>query len=186
VFGSSPMTLKIGRILKQHQYGKGTVRILIGGSRTGGCLIPGRRTLLAVALTMGLSGVLGAGCQGTHSLLGNDLGRPSQKVRADWDDVEAAVLASTAAGEVAVITALRQETRWTFDLKTILGERGQLVVTLEAGSAQARDGSALIGVQASLGRRGDSDRERRLVRAVVERLRELAGRDTAPLPTTPE
>jgi hypothetical protein len=174
------MSSKIGRIPCLQHSDKGFVRILIGIFRPAGSV----RFLIAAMLAVQVT--FGSGCEMPRLGLSLEPDRSSRSVRADWDDVEAAVMASTAAGEVAVVTATRQETRWTFDLKTILGERGVMVVTLEAGSADARDGSALIGVQAHLGRRGDPDRESRLVRAVVERLQELAGRETAPLPTTPE
>ncbi len=77
----------------------------------------------------------------------------------------------------------------TFQLVTV-GDEPARLVAMTRGSAQtpaakswgAAGGAGAIELSASVGRFGDTDRERKLLRAVRRRLEQLSGVDSSPLP----
>lgn len=109
----------------------------------------------------------------------------------DWNDVAAAVDAGARAAEMAVVNSSTSEdgrTR-TFALVTATDEPARLTATTKSSEAATRGkpwgaaaGAGPIELSASVGRFGDADRERKLLRAVRQRLERLSGVDSAPLP----
>ncbi|MBL8990728.1 MAG: hypothetical protein JNJ48_04010 [Phycisphaerae bacterium] len=111
-------------------------------------------------------------------------------VRADWDDIDAALDVGLLAGECAVVSDDRPRRgvvahAVTFTLRTIQGEPGTVTFRRQAeGPADPRGPEPITG-EAVLGRYRDADRERRLLAAVARRLEALAGVDWAPIPGSP-
>jgi len=103
-------------------------------------------------------------------------GPPGPRVlMADWDDVDAAVEVSVKKAEVALDGPPRRSPgRTVYRLRTVSDEPGELSVERGEGG--------LVTVSAKIGRFGeDKDREARLVSAVARRLKDLRGKDHAPL-----
>jgi hypothetical protein len=75
----------------------------------------------------------------------------------------------------------------TFELVTVTDEPARLVASLRGGDGAAMSwgaggGAGPVELSASVGRFGDTQRERKLLRAVRQRLEQLSGVDSAPLP----
>lgn len=145
------------------------------------CATPSRLIAALAALLIGIS--LFGGCQAFNSV---PTGPTSQVVRGDWDDVFAAVYVSLRESEAAAVDWSEVDRRWTFTMRDTQGLKGTLEIVLEGGSAEARDGSALIHVSATFPGARDDHRAGEIVSSVTKRLRELAGRGVAPLRDTPE
>lgn len=96
-------------------------------------------------------------------------------VLADWDDVDAAVEVAVKSAEVALDgPPRRSRSRMVYSLRTVSDEPGELVVE--------RAGGEVLTVSATIGRfGGDKEREARLVGAVVRRLKQLRGKEWAPV-----
>jgi hypothetical protein len=93
----------------------------------------------------------------------------------DFDDVRAAVEVSVGRSEMAVVRVDESTPgELVFELLTIRDEPSEL-------KARAAEGG-MVELSARIGRFGDERRERRLIGDVVERLRQLHGREVAPLP----
>ncbi len=117
----------------------------------------------------------------------------------DWNDVDAAVEAGSHAAEMSVLTSQLSEDgrRRTYELVSIDDSHARIVATIKssldavgAGDPRAGRGSAPrtgtgavpIELSASVGRFGDADQERKLLRAVRRRIEMLSGVNSAPLP----
>jgi hypothetical protein len=156
-----------------------------------------RSAALMGLVFLALTGALvPAGCGGVHHA---GRGSPAEEVdghtratvEADWDDVRAALTLAAGKAEVAVESTTRTPTLFTAELRTIGSAPGRLTVSRAAGDgagAGAEGGAEprpeLLTITCRIGRfRGEDDirRERRLVGVMAARLRDLAGRDYAPL-----
>lgn len=105
-------------------------------------------------------------------------------VSGDWDDCLAAADYAMTAGECAVISTKSQTDReLVLNIRSVADDVGTLSFTKVQPSTGdvAKTGEPIV-VEAFLGIAGsrDSTRERRLVAAVVRRLRELQGVEWAP------
>lgn len=114
----------------------------------------------------------------------------SVTVRADWDDVDAALDVGLLDAECAIVsdTRPRRGVRYhtvTYTLRTIQGEPGTVTFSRSAEGPADPRGPEPITAQASIGRYRDADRERRLLASVARRLEALAGVDWAPIPGSP-
>lgn len=108
---------------------------------------------------------------GTHATL---VGEVSERSAAgDWADLDAAVEVALESAEVAVIGSGHTPDRATYQLVSLEGRPGELVI--------ARGESGRLTLSARIGRFGDPARERRLLDAVAGRLARLGGVDIAPL-----
>lgn len=142
---------------------------------------PGRsRTLAVLALAGGLGGLCGlAACAGNATpgrtgISATLVGEASERsVAGDWDDIDAAVEVALESAEVAAVGSQRAPDRVIYELVSIEGRPGQLVI--------ARGESGRLTLSARIGRFGEPPRERRLLDAVARRLARLRGVDIAPL-----
>lgn len=109
----------------------------------------------------------------------------------DWDDVRAAVEAGARAAEMAVVSSSESNDgrTKTYQLVTVTDEPAQVVAQIRGGASMsgatgwgAAGGAGPIELSASVGRFGDAQRERKLLRAIRQRLEQLSGVDSAPLP----
>lgn len=105
-------------------------------------------------------------------------------VGGDWDDCLAAADYAMTAGECAVISTKSQTDReLVLNIRSVADDLGTLSFTRKQASPgdTSKIGEPIV-VEAFLGIAGsrDSTRERRLVAAVVRRLRELQGVEWAP------
>jgi len=108
-------------------------------------------------------------------------GVPILSIAADWDDADAAVLASVEKIEAIVTrTNVRSETEREYLLRRTTGERGQL--TLRRADPGNLGDLAPITMTCTLGGAGDPAREQKLMAAVAARLEQLKGVDYAPVP----
>jgi hypothetical protein len=100
---------------------------------------------------------------------------------ADWDDADAAVYGGLQASDVAVSRVVEvSPTRREYHLRAMSGEDGLLVIErTQASPTNATDPTELT-MHCSIGRLGNPDLERHIVKLVGERLRALAGREFAP------
>ncbi len=100
----------------------------------------------------------------------------------DWNDIDAAVLVGASRAEMAIVEAKGkpESDRREYVLTTARDEPALLVVVRER--AVESGGVVRVRLEATVGRFGDSARERTLMEAVAARLKELAGVDYAPLP----
>lgn len=104
-------------------------------------------------------------------------------VRGDWDDVDAAVQVAITRAEMAILRRTAEPAdqpdpdRIQFELLTMMNDRAVLTATREAGA-----GESLIPIhlEARVGHFGDPAREQVLLRAMADRLEQLAGVDYAP------
>lgn len=109
----------------------------------------------------------------------------------DWDDVRAAVEAGARAAEMAVVSSNEStdgRTK-TYQLVTVTDEPARVVAHVRGGAGMsggkawgAAGGAGPIEISASVGRFGDVQRERKLLKAIRQRLEQLSGVDSAPLP----
>jgi len=95
-----------------------------------------------------------------------------ETLRADYDDVRAAVLATARDIDMVIVDERIGEHESVFVLKC----RNDEPATLMAKHADEN-----VEISASVGRFGDGAAQRDLVRGVASRLRVLSGRDHAPL-----
>lgn len=105
-------------------------------------------------------------------------------VNGDWDDCLAAADYAMTAGECAVISTQSQTDRaLVLNIRSVADDLGTLSFTKGQPSAAdpSKAGEPIV-VEAFLGIVGsrDTTRERRLVAAVIKRLRELQGVEWAP------
>lgn len=109
-----------------------------------------------------------------------------QRLPADWDDIDAAVMVGAARSEMAVAAAnpgpslgggVGDPTQRLFELKTIRDEPAWLMITRAPDSHDTE-----LVMRAKVGRFGDEKREKDLLREVAARLEQLRGRAVAPLP----
>lgn len=100
---------------------------------------------------------------------------------ADWDDLEAALAVGLPAAEVSPLgPPVHTADRLDLDIRAVTGERGRFTATrLDPPSADADPVSMRLTCR--IGPLGDPQRERRLLRAVADRLTQLKGVDWAPL-----
>jgi hypothetical protein len=98
-------------------------------------------------------------------------------VTGDWDDVYASALVSAPEIDAAILGRSREEGRTTIRLITISEKPGTLVAE-RLGPPSDRPQPIRLTVK--VGYFGDLESERRLLAAVAERLRELAGVEWAP------
>jgi hypothetical protein len=137
-----------------------------------------RLLLVHTGLAAALAVASCVGSDGTRAVAGRAATEPRpptvRSVTGDWDDVEAAVIVGAAKAEVAILWPPTVEPdRQVYELLGVAGEPGRLEASL------AEDGSIVL--TCSIGRFGNPAAESRLVRAVAQRLRDLHGRDYAPL-----
>lgn len=119
------------------------------------------------------------GCWSARAIPAGRVSQPLEVV-ADWNDVEAAVLAATGRVEMAFVSQAEAPGRHVFELRTIRDEPAELVFTCELGALP--EGERIpIRIWCSVGRFGDSGREAQVLRAVAKRLGDLAGVDFAPI-----
>ncbi|MBX3359210.1 MAG: hypothetical protein KF745_12375 [Phycisphaeraceae bacterium] len=113
------------------------------------------------------------------------------KVEADWYDLDAALLVTAPSIEAAVEAASEPDTNpRLFSLRTIAGEPATLEITAEPGPEPLPFPRApadsippvTMTMRCTVGLMGDPAREKKLLEALAARLRELRGRDFAPLP----
>lgn len=114
-------------------------------------------------------------------------------VRADWDDIDAAVSAGLWKHEAAVVSRRVDDVGMVrFTLMTIRDERGELsfrrVEPQPLAAAGAQPGGeagggepVLIEIGCAVGLSDRGEVERRIIRSVVHRLTQLRGVQTAPL-----
>lgn len=105
--------------------------------------------------------------------------------------MNAAVEAGARAAEMAVVSSSQSDdgrTR-TYQLVSVTDEPAQVVAQIRGGASVsstpswgAAGGAGPIEISASVGRFGDVQRERKLLRAIRQRLEQLSGVDSAPLP----
>jgi len=130
-------------------------------------------------LAAGLAGL--AGCDNTFRAdpAGVPLagGGHSVTVRADWDDLDSAVLVGVGTAETAVLEWPEEsDNPRVYTLATVRDEPGDLTA-----SGEPRTGPSEIYLEARLGRFGAPQRERLLLGAVRRRLLQLAGVGAAPI-----
>lgn len=95
-------------------------------------------------------------------------------VRADWDDLDAAVDVAQEWAELGLLRAKRGERRSVYTFITVREEPATLIAE--------RVGGGRIRLSASAGRAGgDEEQSARLLRAVARRLGQLEGVDVAPV-----
>jgi hypothetical protein len=95
-----------------------------------------------------------------------------ETVRADYDDVRAAVLATVREIDMVIIEETIGDNESLFVLRCRNDEPAKLIATRVDASVE---------LSATVGRFGDGAAQRDLIRGVAERLRALRGRDHAPL-----
>ena len=104
-------------------------------------------------------------------------GGHSVTVRADWDDLDSAVLVGVGAAETAVLEWPEvSDNPRVYRLTTIHDEPGALTASGSPGP-----GPSEVRLEARLGRFGDAERERLLLGAIRRRLLQLAGVGAAPI-----
>lgn len=123
---------------------------------------------------MVLAGVVAlTGCQ-TGGGGGFGAASPSNAIAiGDWDDVEAAVLVGAPKAEAVILDSTLEGNEYIFRLKTVRDEPGRLVARRDAATAGQDPGP--IHLSATIGLFGNPEAERRLLRAVRDRLEALAG-----------
>lgn len=95
-------------------------------------------------------------------------------VRGDWNDAEAAAIVAAGQNELAILMVAPQgDAMLVVDMTTV----GDDPVRLTARRADPDT----IELEARVGRFGDPVRERALLQSVAKRLRDLSGRDWAPV-----
>jgi hypothetical protein len=99
-------------------------------------------------------------------------------VTGDWEDVYAAALVAAPTIESAILHREEDERRLVLTFTTIDDEPGELTAERLSDSLD-RPGPIRITVR--IGLFGNSAREERLIRAIADRLRGLAGRAWAPV-----
>jgi hypothetical protein len=171
-----------------------TVQSLGGGGQF--LLVCRRGVVLA-----GLAGLLllTAGCTSTTRPTGNDpsqpqrvpavsiqdtglLGFQTQRITADWDDVDAALDVGLTRGQSAIVSSTRTAKNARFDLVTITGREGWIEFARQSEAAPAAGlAPETITITAHIqGQQGPVLAER-LLEATAKRLRQLAGVATAPI-----
>jgi hypothetical protein len=98
-------------------------------------------------------------------------------VLADWDDLDAAVLAAVGPNETALLAWSKDELEQVFLLRTIRDEEGRLVARRE----QAAPDPVRIDLTCQIGLFGDPPAEQAILEATRRRLAELAGVDYRPI-----
>lgn len=83
--------------------------------------------------------------------------------------------------EAAVVGTSEAEDSITFTLVTATDEPGEVRASRGAGAEKSDGENIEITLSARFGRFGDAARERRMLNALVRRLEQLHGRETAPL-----
>ncbi len=105
--------------------------------------------------------------------------------------MHAAVEAGARAAEMAVVGSRESNDgrTKTYQLVTVTDEPAQVVAQVRGGAGMsstrtwgAAGGAGPIEISASVGRFGDVQRERKLLKAIRQRLEQLSGVDSAPLP----
>lgn len=114
----------------------------------------------------------------------------------DWNDIAPAVEAGARAAEMAVVGSTQSDDgrSLTFDLVTVTDEPARLTATTRSARPDNRSpsttssawnagaGAGPLELSATVGRFGDTKKERTLLRAVRRRLEQLSGVDSSPLP----
>jgi hypothetical protein len=103
------------------------------------------------------------------------------EVVADWEDVEPAMEAAVRQAEMAIVDQSIGAREKSFELRTVAAQPAHLVATLMSDGPAQRNVSVPIRLEAFVGPFGDAEAERALLQAVVARLRQLRGREWAPL-----
>lgn len=142
-----------------------------------------RRALSVVVAAAGVMVGLAACASSARPAVATDAASPgTMTIRADWNDVDAAVEIAITRAEMAILRRTAepadQPEQIRFELLTMMDERGVLTVTRDAG---AGDAMIPIHLEARVGHFGDPAREQVLLRAMADRLEQLAGVDYAPL-----
>lgn len=115
----------------------------------------------------------------------NAAGLSTLTAQGDWNDVQAAVAAAATHNEIAVVNATATSDQIQFELVSVEGEPGELVVRRVADSviADAAQPYRAIGLvlEAKLGLFRRPEPERQFLQDVERRLAQLRGVDAAPL-----
>lgn len=133
---------------------------------------------------LGLAVVFGtSGCRSWPSSAPADVANLGTTVQAvaDWNDVDASVEVGASNAEMAVESfGLNDDGERVYRLRTIRDEPVWVVTSRATG--ESREESAALHIAAKVGHFGNPEIERRLIRAIEKRLRELHGVATHPLP----
>ncbi len=113
---------------------------------------------------------------------------PAVEVMADWDDLEAAVEVAMGANQLALLHRhdlgpMHREYHMVnvLDAPVVVTARALDAESTEGGGDAVHGQSIVIELTCRYGWSGDPGRESTIIRAVVRRLRQLHGRDYAPL-----
>ena len=140
---------------------------------------------IVALLFCGCSGPAGNG----PSHEGPEPARAPVEVVADWNDIDASVLAAVSQSEAAVLSITEESGAKVFKLLYISNEPGTLRVWAADPSKIPTDKleraapSIELRLSATVGYWGHPERERKLERDVEKRLKQLAGVEFAPLPS---
>lgn len=124
--------------------------------------------------------VAAQGCAPARERLDPQRGPAVLTAHGEWRDVERSVEVGVRRAEMAVIDVRVAAGEKRFRLETVRGEPGWLVAQPEVDAPFPHDVEIPIRLEASVGLFGNPEAERRLLRAVSERLRDLSGREWAP------
>jgi hypothetical protein len=142
---------------------------------------------MGIALSAGAGVPLG-GCGSSAPLLGpasaaRDTGEASQLViHADWNDVEGSVQVAIGQAEVATEGLEATPDSYTYSLRSVGAVPGTLTITREPGAPDDKPIPVTLTCRFGHFRdKADRAREQRVLEKVAARLRDLAGRDYAPV-----
>lgn len=138
------------------------------------CLYDYRPMWIRLLFTIACGGLLAvAGCASEPPEVGGILaGAPVAEGTGNWNDIHAAVLVAAEKSDSAIVKVYEPAPdRRLFRLQTVRSE----IVWLEVTRVDAPDGVAEVRMRARIGRFGDVERERALMRRVAERLKRLEG-----------
>lgn len=140
--------------------------------------VPARATLPTTLLPLlaALALLQGACATGARAPTLSLDGASAAHTAADWDDVRAAVAVSLSAAELALLRAeTPDDASILFHCRSSRDEPALLRLDRDPADPN------LIHVRCAIGRFGDPERERLVIRALTDRLRALKGVEVAPL-----
>jgi hypothetical protein len=142
-----------------------------------------RAWIPALSLAATTPGLVGCRATAPGRIVADDFGDQSQLViMADWDDVEGSVAVALGQAEVASDGLETSEDSYTYRLRSVGAIPGTLWITRAPGAPP--DKPIPVTLRCRFGHfrdAADRQRERRVIDRVAARLRDLAGRDYAPI-----
>lgn len=145
--------------------------------------MPGHNCRWRLASSLLIATVVLGGCASDDGPLLLGAGERESAV-GDWDKVDASVAVGVSKVEMAVVSQRDSApNERVYELVTSTDEPARLTVrrTDGAGAAARASGPQVIDLFAQVGRFGNAEREKALIRAVRARLGDLAGVDFAPI-----